>query len=163
MKHYMPHRFCCLLSSTSTSTNVPRVHFQLNIILYCDNYYAIKQNSNVIVSKVKILLLLCSCGSVVEHCISSAKGCGFDSQGTHILTKKCIAWMHCKSLWIKASAKCINVNVISVFLNNELKNWRNCWFTLVFHELQKLFCELRHLEMAEHHPVIRTSKNVMCT
>ncbi len=24
--------------------------------------------------------------------------------------KKCIAWMHCKSLWIKASAKCINVN-----------------------------------------------------
>ncbi len=27
------------------------------------------------------------CGSVVEHCVSSAKGCGFDSQGTHILTK----------------------------------------------------------------------------
>ncbi len=25
--------------------------------------------------------------------------------------KTCIAWMHCKSLWIKASAKCINVNV----------------------------------------------------
>ncbi len=30
----------------------------------------------------------CSCGSVVEHCISSAKGCGFNSQGTHILIKK---------------------------------------------------------------------------
>ncbi len=29
----------------------------------------------------------CSCGSVVEHCVSSAKGCGFDSQGTHILMK----------------------------------------------------------------------------
>ncbi len=27
------------------------------------------------------------CGSVVEHCIRSAKGCGFDSQGTHILMK----------------------------------------------------------------------------
>ncbi len=27
------------------------------------------------------------CGSVVEHCVSSAKGCGFDSQGTHILIK----------------------------------------------------------------------------
>ncbi len=53
---------------------------------------------------------LCSCGSVVVHCVSSAKGCGFNSQGTHIL-KKCIVWMHCKSLWIKASAKCINVNV----------------------------------------------------
>ncbi len=43
----------------------------------------------------------CSCGSVVEHCVSSAKGRGFNSQGTHILIKKCIAWMHCKSLWIK--------------------------------------------------------------
>ncbi len=29
----------------------------------------------------------CSCGSVVEHCVSSAKGCGFDSQGTQILMK----------------------------------------------------------------------------
>ncbi len=28
------------------------------------------------------------CGSVVEYCVSSAKGCGFDSQGTHILEKK---------------------------------------------------------------------------
>ncbi len=27
------------------------------------------------------------CGSVVEHCISSAKGCGFNSQGTHLLMK----------------------------------------------------------------------------
>ncbi len=25
-----------------------------------------------------------SCGSVVEHCVSSAKGCGFNSLGTHI-------------------------------------------------------------------------------
>ncbi len=31
-----------------------------------------------------------SCGSVVEHCISNAKGCGLNSQGTHILTKKII-------------------------------------------------------------------------
>ncbi len=51
------------------------------------------------------------CGSVVEHCVSCAKGCGFDSQGTHILMKMLITWMHCKSLWINASAKCINVNV----------------------------------------------------
>ncbi len=27
------------------------------------------------------------CGSVVEHCVSSTKGCGFDSQGTHVLMK----------------------------------------------------------------------------
>ncbi len=44
--------------------------------------------------------ITCSCGSVVKHCISSAKGCGFNSQGTH---------MHCKLFRIKASAKCINV------------------------------------------------------
>ncbi len=42
------------------------------------------------------------------------------SQGTHILTKKMfITWMHCKSLWIKASAKCINVNVnIHIYCNS---------------------------------------------
>ncbi len=28
-----------------------------------------------------------SCGSVVEHCVCSTKGCGFDSQGTHIMKK----------------------------------------------------------------------------
>ncbi len=32
-------------------------------------------------------LKLCTCGSVVELCVSSAKGCGFNSQGTHILIK----------------------------------------------------------------------------
>ncbi len=57
-------------------------------------------------------MLQCSCGSVIKHCISRAKGCGFNSQGTHILTKhlkpKCT---HCKLLWIKVSAICINVNV----------------------------------------------------
>ncbi len=37
-------------------------------------------------------------GSVVQHCVSSAKGCGFNSQWAHILIKTCIAWMHCKSL-----------------------------------------------------------------
>ncbi len=31
--------------------------------------------------------IFCSCDSVVEHCVNSAKGYGFDSQGTHILTK----------------------------------------------------------------------------
>ncbi len=35
-----------------------------------------------------VVYFLCSCGSVVEHCVSSAKVCGFDSQGTHT-DKKC--------------------------------------------------------------------------
>ncbi len=38
-----------------------------------------------VVKRLHRLKLLC--GSVVEHCVSGAKGCGFDSQGTHILMK----------------------------------------------------------------------------
>ncbi len=57
------------------------------------------------------------CGSVVEHCVSSAKGCGFDSQGTHILMK-----MYNLNVIVvaldKASAKCINVNVNVITKNN---------------------------------------------
>ncbi len=48
------------------------------------------------------------CGSVVEHCVNSAKGCGFDSQGTRT-NENVYPECTCKSLWIKASAKCINV------------------------------------------------------
>ncbi len=45
---------------------------------------------------------------MVEHCVSSTKGCGFDSEGTHILMKMYNLKCNCKSLWIKASAKCVN-------------------------------------------------------
>ncbi len=58
---------------------------------------------NKILLFVKYCKIVCSFGSVVEHCISSANGCEFNSQGTRILIKKCIAWMHCKSLWIKVT------------------------------------------------------------
>ncbi len=51
---------------------------------------------------------MCSRASAVEHCVCSAKGCGFNSQGTHNDTIM-YTWMHCKLLWIKVSAKCINV------------------------------------------------------
>ncbi len=43
----------------------------------CVNWYT---------GKVNLLTVFLS-GSVVEHCVSSAKGRGFDSQGTHILIK----------------------------------------------------------------------------
>ncbi len=51
----------------------------------------------------------------VERCVNRSNGCRFNSQGTHILRKKnvsCIL-LDCirKSLWIKASAKCINKNL----------------------------------------------------
>ncbi len=67
----------------------------------------------------------------LEHCVSSAKGWGFDSHGTHA-DKTCIAWMHCKSIWIKASAKCINVNVIISFFQGKEK---------------EMFCNSRVLEV----------------
>ncbi len=69
----------------------------------------------------------CSCGSVVEHCVSSSRGCGFNSQGTHILGKKSTAWMHCQSLQIKASAKYVNVNWLEQNNDNAALNvekWR---------------------------------------
>ncbi len=48
----------------------------------------------------------------LEHCVSSAKVVGSIPREHMYWQKKiCIASMHCKSLWIKASAKCINVNV----------------------------------------------------
>ncbi len=44
-------------------------------------------------------------------------------QAIHFYTdKKCIAWMLCKSLWIKASAKCINVNVNVIFSSSNHKH-----------------------------------------
>ncbi len=52
-----------------------------------------------------------SCGSVVEHCVSSTKGCGFNSPGTRILIKIIIIYSLSKS---QASAKCINVMFLSI-------------------------------------------------
>ncbi len=52
--------------------------------------------------------MMCSCGSVVEHCVSSAKGCGFNSQGTHLLIKTKEMYSLNK-LWIKASAECMHI------------------------------------------------------
>ncbi len=44
----------------------------------------------------------------LEHCVSSAKVVGSIPREHMYWQYKCIDWMHCKSLWIKASAKCIN-------------------------------------------------------
>ncbi len=42
----------------------------------------------------------------LEHCIGSAKVVGSIPREHTYWQKKCIDWMHCKSLWIKASDKC---------------------------------------------------------
>ncbi len=42
---------------------------------------------SIVVNTLSIVDNVFLCGSVVEHCVSCAKGCGFDSQGTHVLIK----------------------------------------------------------------------------
>ncbi len=45
--------------------------------------------------------------------------------------KKCIAWMHCKSLWIKASAKCLKFKLVilqQMLLNHSYSSWVNTFF-----------------------------------
>ncbi len=63
---------------------------------------------------------LSSCGSVVEHCVRRklAQRLWVQFPGNTHTDNKCIALMYCKSLWIKASAKCINVNEF-----NSLTQW----------------------------------------
>ncbi len=60
-----------------------------------------------------VRIFLCSRGSVVEHCFSRAKVVGSISR-KHTYWQKYIyiyiTWM----VWIKASAKCINVNVLGI-------------------------------------------------
>ncbi len=46
----------------------------------------------------------------LDHCVCSANVVVRFPGNTHA-DEKCITLMHCKSLWIKASAKCININV----------------------------------------------------
>ncbi len=87
---------------------------------YCFKYFGLMWLDRSRLSNKRSVM--CSCGSVVEHCVSSAKGCGFNSQRTHILIKKIfIAWMHCKLLWIKTSAKCTNECKCRRNLSSEMK------------------------------------------
>ncbi len=60
------------------------------------------------------------------------KGCGFDSQETHTDKKKCISWMHCKLLWIKASAKCKCLGLFCcVLTGTACRHWWNNEFWII--------------------------------
>ncbi len=63
---------------------------------------------------------VCSCGSVVDHCFSSTKVVGSIPRKHTYWQYNYIPWMHCKSLWIKASAKC-KCNYILQTCNKVLK------------------------------------------
>ncbi len=70
---------------------LPSLKFDKVLILF--DYRWPRSKINKIVKDILMLIVAgrvvnkCSCGSVVNHCISSAKDCGLNSQGTHILTK----------------------------------------------------------------------------
>ncbi len=83
----------CLCVLGGCSTRVSLVHGQMTIkylLTFLNPFHRIQ----------------CSCGSVVEHCVSSTKGCGFNSQETHIL----IIHVEPECTVIHALDKCINVN-----------------------------------------------------
>ncbi len=65
----------------------------------------------------------------LEHCVNSAKLVGsIPREHTHTYWQyKCIAWMHCKSLWIKASAICtvLSVNEYTPFEKYNFKQYFN--------------------------------------
>ncbi len=50
--------------------------------------WTVAQWSKVLFSDKSKFCISCSCSSVVEHCVSSTKGCGVDSQGTHTDKRK---------------------------------------------------------------------------
>ncbi len=56
----------------------------------------------------------------LEHCVSSAKVVGSIPREHTYWQYKCISWMHCKSLWIKASGKC----KLRMLIFTLLEKWR---------------------------------------
>ncbi len=84
-------------------------------------------------------MLQCSRGSVVEHCVSSAKVVGSIPR-EHILTKM---YGLNKSLWIKASAKCINVNIYILVIKKK-KKLQNLLFYIL--QLLLLFIIIQDLD-----------------
>ncbi len=65
---------------------------------------------------------------MVEHCASNGKIMGsIPRESKSWSNVKTVTWMQCKSLWIKVSAKCINVN---------MKNWKcikkNCMYCFIY-------------------------------
>ncbi len=75
--------------------------------------------------------------------------------------------MQCKSLWIKASAKCINVNVNNL-LNMNIQETTNPfglkWWNIVQNKVQPLSCPNRALciNKLNENIEIKIYKNVQC-
>ncbi len=72
-------KFICICKSFTSIyafiTNIRCIGMDFILVCTCISYIYIEH---------QIVFL---CGSVVEHCLSCAKGCGFNSQGTNVLMK----------------------------------------------------------------------------
>ncbi len=68
---------------------LPSLHLLLSLNLACltSSCLSIKLHLDLTTLPLHYRRPVFLCGSVVDHCVRSAKGCGFDSQGTHILMK----------------------------------------------------------------------------
>ncbi len=96
---YLPYRWICFLQTCIFLYQ--KINWWTHVD-YCDIVYisCLDSHSDGTHSQQRILL------------VSIALWVQFPGK-THA-DKTFITWMYCKSLWIKASAKCINVNVIYI-------------------------------------------------
>ncbi len=68
-------------------------------------------------------------GKIFAHCVHilGSSGC------QELIKCKTVTWMQCKSLWIKASAKCINVNVnVNLLSCTKYASSKRCILNLAF-------------------------------
>ncbi len=107
MKHICPcltQSWIALAESARETVSLPR------LAMLSTSFFSLEQETSCatdfLCNRLPVLKQECSCGSGVEHCVSSAKVVGSIPREHTYWQYKCITWMHCKLLWIKASAKC---------------------------------------------------------
>ncbi len=130
LKHYLSH-LCRFL--TPVTAHLSGVIPVWTVGRAANSPFQISAVINYPVETITYPLDMCSSVPVAqwfELCVSSTKVVGSIPREHTYWQYKCIAWMHCKSLWIKASAKCINVN-----MHLQIHSSKN--------ELQKTFKRLR--------------------
>ncbi len=101
-----------------------KLNFSLLFIQSCCIASADFENSIQLLywpDKHKTILILCSTQKATAHRFGTTRGWVNNDRIfivgwtiSKLIKLKCIAWMHCKSLWIKVSSKCMNVHLITL-------------------------------------------------
>ncbi len=80
--------------------------------MLCEHYHTPQENLSFFLKVMKFPPVSgFPVAQIVEHGASNAKIMGSIPRERADKNVKTVTWMQCKLLWIKASAKCINVNV----------------------------------------------------